>query len=78
VKARPAGLHRRKATSVTFTILDAGDPVPGAKVQAGTHSASTDGQGRATLKLTGHGSSLAVRASAPNYSIATRLIKVVR
>jgi hypothetical protein len=78
VKAHPARLHRGKATSVTFTILDAGDPVPGAKVQAGAHSATTDGQGRATLKLTGHASSLAVRARAPNYSIATRLIKVVR
>jgi hypothetical protein len=78
LKAKPAKLHRGRATSVVFTVLDAGDPVPGAKVRAGGSSALTNGQGRATLKLVGHGKSLAATAGAPGHASASRRLKVVK
>jgi hypothetical protein len=78
LKAKPAKLHRGRATSVVFTVLDAGDPVPGAKVRAGGGSALTNGQGRATLKLVGHGKSLAATAGAPGHASASRRLKVVK
>lgn len=78
LEANPTKLHRGRAISVTFTVLDAGDPVPSAQVRADGRSAATDGKGRATLKLVGRRKSLAVSASAHGYVRATRRIKVVR
>lgn len=77
LEATPAKLHRGRTSSVTFTVLDAGDPVRGASVRAGGRSALTDGKGRATLKLVGRHKSLAVSASAQSYVRATGRIKVV-
>jgi hypothetical protein len=42
---------RRAKGRVKFTVLDAGDPVKGAKVKLGGRSARTDRKGRATLRF---------------------------
>jgi hypothetical protein len=78
LKADPAKVHRGRATSVNFTVLDAGDAVPGAKVRAGGRSAVTSQTGRATLKLVGKRKALTVTARARGYAPATRRISVVR
>jgi hypothetical protein len=78
LKANPTKLHRGRATSVTFTVLDAGDPVRGVKVRAGGRSAVTNAAGRTTLKLVGGRKALAVVASAGGYTQATARIKVVK
>jgi hypothetical protein len=78
LKASPARVHRGRRTSVTFTVLDAGDPVQGAKVRAGGGSATTSGGGRATLKLAGRRKSITAVASARGYTGAKTRIKVVK
>jgi hypothetical protein len=56
---------------VRFTVLDAGDPVKGARVKVGGKSGTTDGKGRATLSLK---SRRPVRATATRagYTAATK------
>ena len=51
LKASPARLRRGDPTDVRFTVLDAGDPVRGARVRAGGKSGTTDSRGRVTLSL---------------------------
>jgi hypothetical protein len=51
LKAKPSTLKRGKATSVTFTVLDAGDPVSGATVKAGGLTGTTGAAGTAKLSL---------------------------
>jgi hypothetical protein len=50
VTAKPAKINGDKSTAVRFTVSDP-DAVKGAKVSAGGKSATTDGSGRATIKL---------------------------
>jgi hypothetical protein len=76
--AKPAKLHRGKATSVVFTVLDAGDPVSDAKVRSRGKSAPSNGKGRVTLKLVGHGKSVRAVASAPGHAPAAAVLRVVR
>ena len=52
LRARPSRVRRGEPTEVRFTVLDAGDPVRGARVTAGGESATTNRRGRATLSLT--------------------------
>jgi hypothetical protein len=47
--ASPHKWDNASSKAVTFTVTDAGGPVRGAKVKVGTHSATTDAKGRATL-----------------------------
>lgn len=50
-------------------MTDAGDPVSGAKASALGHSKTTNGEGRAKLKITGvSGQSATVTISAPGYA----------
>ena len=49
VVATPAHFSGRR--TVTFTVTDAGVPVPGAKVSAGGRSATTNAQGKASFAL---------------------------
>lgn len=74
--AKPTTIHRDKAATVTFTVLDAGDPVSGAKVSARGGGATTSATGKATLKLTSTGRSLKVSATAKDYVGATLKLKV--
>ncbi|MEA2439381.1 MAG: hypothetical protein QOH76_805 [Thermoleophilaceae bacterium] len=78
LRTKPTKLHRGRATPVKFTVLDAGDPLRGAKIRAGGHSAVTDRQGRATLKLTGHRKPITTAATARGYAQATKRIRVVK
>jgi hypothetical protein len=77
LKAKPARLPRDKATRVTFTVLDAGDPVKGAKVKAGGRSGRTSRKGKVRLKLD---ASHAINASvsAKGYAKATRKLRLKR
>jgi hypothetical protein len=77
LKAKPGAVRRGSATKVKFTVLDAGDPVRGAKVKAGGASGRTGAKG--TVKLTVHaGRRLKARATAPGYTGAVRKLKVRR
>jgi len=49
--ARPGSFSHKRATTVTFTVTDVGDPVAGAKVSCGAKSATTDSHGHAKLKF---------------------------
>lgn len=49
--ARPGRFSHRVTTTVAFTVTDAGDPVPGAKVSCLGKHATTDGHGHAKLKF---------------------------
>ena len=58
----------RGAAAVTFDVLDAGEPVPGARVRAGGRSGTTNGAGRVTLLL--RNGPVRARASKPQYVAA--------
>jgi hypothetical protein len=73
----PGKLHRGKKTSVTFEVTDAGDPVKGAKVRAGGHSATTNSKGRATLELISR-HALKATAADDGYVAASVTLGVVR
>ena len=53
ITASPARLARGGRQSVRFSVSDAGDPVPGARVTAAGKRATTNAAGRATLELPG-------------------------
>ena len=73
--ARPTRVRRGEPTAVRFTVLDAGDPVQGARVTADGESSRTNGEGRVTLSINSRRS---VRATAthPGYTPATRRLGV--
>jgi hypothetical protein len=54
-----------RSSTVTFTVLDAGDPVDDARVKAGGASGRTDRRGRVKLRLPGR--AVRVRATAAGY-----------
>jgi hypothetical protein len=60
----------------SFRVLDAGDPVAGAKLKVAGRTLTTDGRGRATASLT-RGRYL-VTASKPRYVAATTHLRVKR
>jgi hypothetical protein len=76
--ATPARLHRGKATKVTFRVLDAGDPVAGARVRVGSQAGTTNAKGRVTLSIVGRSASVAARASAKGYVGAAARVRVLR
>jgi hypothetical protein len=78
LKAKPGSVRRGRDTKVRFTVLDAGDPVRGAKVKAGGDSGKTSGSGKVTLTVHAGGGALKARATAPGYTGAVRKLKVKR
>jgi hypothetical protein len=71
-------LHRGRRSAVTFTVLDAGDRVAGARVSAGGASGVTSAKGRVTLKLVGRGRSVGAAVTAKGYVGAKLRLRVVR
>jgi hypothetical protein len=74
--ATPGRLRRDVSTDVRFTVLDAGDPVQGARVRVGGSSGRTGANGTVTLELPGR--SATARATKAGYVRATRRIRAVR
>jgi hypothetical protein len=74
--ASPRRLRRGRTTTVTFTVLDAGDPVRGARVRAGGRSATTNAKGRATLALKAGFLPLRAGATASGYVGAALRLRV--
>jgi hypothetical protein len=64
LKASRSSLPKQPPKSVTFTVLDAGDPVKGAKVKVSGRSGTTNGKGKVTFTLKDHATA---RASADGY-----------
>jgi len=59
-----ASKKSRKKSTVTLTVTDAGDPVAGAKVKLGKASGTTNGAGKAKLKVGPFASRTSLAASA--------------
>jgi hypothetical protein len=76
LSARPNAFERK--ARVVFTVTDAGEPVAGARVEAGGRSATTDEEGRASLTLGPYSSSRRVKAKASRsgYAPATVTLRV--
>jgi hypothetical protein len=77
LKAKPGAVRRGKDVKVTFRVLDAGDPMKGARVRAGGDSGRTNRKGRVTLTVHA-GRKAEARATAPGYTGAVRKLKVRR
>ena len=77
LQARPSRVRRGEPTEVRFTVLDAGDPVQGARVTADGESGRTNGEGRVTLSINSR-SSVRAKATHPGYTPATRRLGVRR
>ena len=75
--ARPPRIPRGERTDVRFTVLDAGAPVRGARVNVAGKSATTDGTGRVTLSLSSR-TPVTARATHPGYTAATKRLGVRR
>jgi hypothetical protein len=75
LRARPRTVRRGEPTQVRFSVLDAGDPVQGARVRAGGESARTNSRGRVTLTLTSS-RPLTARVTHPGYTRASRRLGV--
>ena len=65
-------------TPVTFTVLDAGQPVKGARVRAAGESDTTNASGKVTLDLSPATRVVTARASSTGYEGADQEIKVIR
>jgi hypothetical protein len=70
--------RRGKNSKLEFTVLDAGDAVKDATVEAGGDSGTTSAAGKVTLTVRARGKKLTVRASAVGYTAAARKLKVRR
>jgi hypothetical protein len=77
LRARPGRVRRGEPTEVRFTVLDAGDPVQGARVTADGKSARTNGEGRVTLSINSR-TPLSARATHAGYTPATKRLGVRR
>jgi hypothetical protein len=76
--ASPAKLHKGKKSAVTFRVLDAREPVKGAKVRAGGRSDTTNAKGVVTLTVRGRGRSVGAVATAPGYTAGHLRLRVLR
>ena len=63
---------------MTFTVLDAGQPVKGARVRAAGESDTTNASGKVTLDLSPATRVVTARASSTGYDGADQEIKVIR
>jgi hypothetical protein len=77
VGASPSNVNGRKGSLVKFTVTDP-DPVKGAKVSSGGHSAITDAGGHATLRLgpTKKKKTLSAVVTKAGYTSTVRLLLV--
>ena len=75
--ARPRRAARGEPTEVRFTVLDAGDPVQGARVTVRGESATTDSRGRATLSLSSR-RAVTARATRTGYTAARKRLGLRR
>ena len=75
LRARPGRVVRGEPTEVRFTVLDAGDPVRGARVTADGRSGRTDGEGRVTLSIDSR-SAVRAKATHSGYTPAIRRLGV--
>jgi hypothetical protein len=75
LKTRPSRVRRGRETEVRFTVLDAGDPVRGARVAADGRAGTTDARGHITLRVTSR-RPLSARASRSGYTAATKRLGV--
>ena len=71
--ASPSHISRKKLTTVTFTVRDP-DPVKGAKVSAGSVSATTNAKGKATLSV-GAARKVTATAKKAGYTLAKVTLK---
>ena len=76
LRATPSTIRRGAKRTVTFTVLDAGDPVQGSTVRAAGSSARTRADGTARLDVVGRGRALRARATAAGYSPGRVKLKV--
>ena len=77
VKANPGSVKAGKASAVTFTVTDAGDPVKGAKVKAKGKTCKTDKKGKCTLHFPGlPAGGFDVLATAKHYADGAVRVKV--
>ena len=68
---------RGQTTAVSFTVLDAGDPVTGALVSVLGHTARTGRSGRVTLRFSaGARRVVAARATRPGYVAGTATVRI--
>jgi hypothetical protein len=70
-------VRRGESTDVRFTVLDAGDPVQGARVTADGESGRANGEGRVTLSINSR-TPVSARATRAGYTPATRRLGVRR
>jgi hypothetical protein len=76
-----ASLRRvgRAGAGVTFTVLDAGDPVKGARVRAGGASGLTNAKGKVRLAIAAGRAAVSARVTAKGYTAAAlRLPRAAR
>jgi uncharacterized protein YfaS (alpha-2-macroglobulin family) len=74
----PSTVTNTHSSQVVVTVTDAGDAVAGATVKFGSHQATTNANGKATLTIPA-GTSVGkhkVTASAPNYRSASATLTV--
>jgi hypothetical protein len=76
--AAPTKLHPGKTSEVTFTVLDAGDRVAGARVTAGGKVGTTNAKGKVTLAIVGRNRSVAATVTAKGYVGARLSLRVLR
>lgn len=76
--ASPARIARGRTATVRFRVLDAGDPVRGARVRVGRASGVANASGTVRLSLTGAGAALTARATAPGYTAGVTAVRVTR
>ncbi|HKP20071.1 MAG TPA: hypothetical protein VJT68_01035 [Thermoleophilaceae bacterium] len=77
LKASPSRVRRGRATDVRFTVLDAGDPVRGARVAADGRAGTTNSDGRVTLSVTSR-RPLTAKATRSGYTGAKKRLGVRR
>jgi hypothetical protein len=76
--ATPRTVRRDRATTVRFTVLDAGDPVRGARVTVGGASGTTKANGRVELTIPGGSRPVSAGATAAGYTPTAIGVRRVR
>jgi len=65
-----------RGSSVTITVTDAGDPVAGARVTFGGHSATTNAAGKVTLRAPGRSGGAQAKAAKSGYNTGSNAIRI--
>lgn len=77
VKAFPGAIPSGNPTDVEFRVLDAGDPVRGARVRVDRRSGTTNSGGRVTLSVSTR-TPVRARVTHPDYTSASKRLRVRR